>query len=158
MISQADINLGAVLTLHVFFFQITLQTWALYERGELEQIVDTSLNDDFDAEEACKYLKVGLLCTQDNPKLRPAMSAVVMMLIGEKDVSEQIMKPGLISDFMDLKIKHQKVSEDFMDQKIKHQKMSVNMFPASTSLEASTVSSMTTTNMSVTFTSTADHA
>ncbi|CAD5187790.1 unnamed protein product [Musa acuminata subsp. malaccensis] len=134
------------------------RTWALYERGELEQIVDTSLNDDFDAEEACKYLKVGLLCTQDNPKLRPAMSAVVMMLIGEKDVSEQIMKPGLISDFMDLKIKHQKVSEDFMDQKIKHQKMSVNMFPASTSLEASTVSSMMTTNMSVTFTSTADHA
>ncbi|RWW31496.1 hypothetical protein BHE74_00004971 [Ensete ventricosum] len=77
------------------------------------------------------------------------MSSVVMMLIGEKDVSEQITKPGLISDFMDLKIKHQKASEDFMDQKIKHQRMSANMFPASsTSLEVSTMSSMMTTNMS----------
>lgn len=84
-----------------------LQTWNLYERGELVLLVDMSLNGDFDAEEACKYLKIGLLCTQDSPKLRPSMSTVVKMLTGEISIEDRkIMKPGLISDFMDLKVKN----------------------------------------------------
>ncbi|KAL7217575.1 hypothetical protein ACSBR2_010934 [Camellia fascicularis] len=82
------------------------RTWELHERRELVGLVDTSLNGDFDAEEACRYLKIGLLCTQDAPKLRPSMSTVVKMLIGKVDINENEMtKPGLISDFMDLKIK-----------------------------------------------------
>ncbi|KAJ9672910.1 hypothetical protein PVL29_026245 [Vitis rotundifolia] len=82
------------------------RTWELYERKELVGLVDESLNGDFDAEEACRFLKIGLLCTQDTPKLRPSMSSVVKMLIGEMDVdSRAITKPGLISDFMDLKIR-----------------------------------------------------
>lgn len=84
-----------------------LQTWNLYERGELVLLVDLSLNGDFDAEEACKYLKIGLLCTQDSPKLRPSMSTVVKMLTGEMSIEDRkITKPGLISDFMDLKVKN----------------------------------------------------
>ncbi|RVW78459.1 Cold-responsive protein kinase 1 [Vitis vinifera] len=74
-------------------------TWELYERKELVGLVDESLNGAFDAEEACRFLKIGLLCTQDTPKLRPSMSSVVKMLIGEMDVdSRAITKPGLISD------------------------------------------------------------
>lgn len=70
------------------------------------ELVDTAMYGDFDAEEACKYLKIGLLCTQDNPKLRPIMSTVVKMLSGELEINEdKITKPGLISDFMDLKIR-----------------------------------------------------
>lgn len=85
---------------------LLLQTWDLYERRELILLVDTSLNGDFDAEEACTFLKVGLLCTQDTPKLRPSMSTVVKMLMGEKDIDDdKITKPGLISDFMDLKVR-----------------------------------------------------
>ncbi|GMP51846.1 hypothetical protein CsSME_00017916 [Camellia sinensis var. sinensis] len=81
-------------------------TWELHERRELVGLVDTSLNGYFDAEEACRYLKIGLLCTQDAPKLRPSMSTVVNMLIGKVDINENEMtKPALISDFMDLKIK-----------------------------------------------------
>lgn len=84
-----------------------LQTWNLYEQGELVLLVDTSLNGDFDAEMACKYLKIGLLCTQDSPKLRPSMSTVVKMLTGEMSVEDRkISKPGLISDFMDLKVRN----------------------------------------------------
>lgn len=83
------------------------RTWNLYERGELVLLVDLSLNGDFDAEEACKYLKIGLLCTQDSPKLRPSMSTVVKMLTGEMSIEDRkITKPGLISDFMDLKVKN----------------------------------------------------
>ncbi|XP_014491986.1 cold-responsive protein kinase 1 [Vigna radiata var. radiata] len=88
-------------------------TWELYQRRELVALVDASLEGHFDAEEACKFLKVGLLCTQDTSKLRPPMSSVVKMLTGEMDIDEsKITKPGLISDFMDLKIRGDKKDGD----------------------------------------------
>lgn len=65
------------------------------------------MNGEFDAEQACRFLKIGLLCTQDSPKLRPSMSTVVKMLSGEIDIDDnKITKPGLISDFMDLKVRN----------------------------------------------------
>lgn len=83
------------------------RTWLLHERKELVGLVDTSLNGDFDPEQACKFLKIGLLCTQDAPKLRPSMSTVVKMLTGIIDIDDsKITKPGLISDFMDLKVRN----------------------------------------------------
>lgn len=78
-----------------------LQAWVLHEKGELLRLVDTSLNENFDVEEATGFLKISLLCTQDMPKLRPSMSTVVRMLLGEIDVNdEEISKPGLLSDLM----------------------------------------------------------
>ncbi|GAV78673.1 Pkinase domain-containing protein [Cephalotus follicularis] len=88
------------------------RTWDLYERRELIALVDTAMNGDFDAEEACRFLKIGLLCTQDTPKLRPSMSTVIKMLTGKKEVDDNhIARPGLISDFMDLKIRGTQKSE-----------------------------------------------
>ncbi|XP_054814649.1 cold-responsive protein kinase 1-like isoform X2 [Prosopis cineraria] len=82
------------------------RTWRYYQQRILVGLVDTSLNGEFDAEEACKFLKVGLLCTQEVPKLRPPMSSVVKMLTGKMDVDDsKITEPGLISDLMDLKVK-----------------------------------------------------
>ncbi|KAK1279646.1 putative LRR receptor-like serine/threonine-protein kinase [Acorus gramineus] len=93
---------------------LALQTWSLHERKELVLLVDTSLNGDFDAEEACRFLKIGLLCTQDSPKLRPSMSTILRLLTGEKTIDDQnITKPGLISDFMDLKVRSQEKAEKF---------------------------------------------
>lgn len=81
------------------------KAWKLHERGELAQLADASLDGDCDVEEVCKYLKVGLLCTQDIPKLRPAMTTVVKMLTGEIDVNaEKISRPGLLSEFMGIKV------------------------------------------------------
>ncbi|XP_051135023.1 cold-responsive protein kinase 1-like [Andrographis paniculata] len=79
------------------------RTWKLYEKKETVMLVDSSLDGDFDAEQACRFLKIGLLCTQDAPKLRPSMPTVVRMLTGDKDVDKiMVSRPGLISDFMDL--------------------------------------------------------
>lgn len=92
---------------------LILQTWALYEQNELWKIVDSFLTDDLDIEEACKFLKVGLLCTQDAAKLRPTMPDVIKMLTGEKDVeSEKLTKPGLINDFMELKVRSRKNGDE----------------------------------------------
>lgn len=92
---------------------LLLQTWALYEHGKLARIIDTSLNDDLDAEEACKILKIGLLCTQDAAKSRPTMSTVIKMMTGEKDIdSEEITRPAVINDFMELKVRSQRKAEE----------------------------------------------
>ena len=75
----------------------------MYGQGELAELVDAFLTVDLDLDEACKFLKIALLCTQDMPKLRPAMSSVVEMLTGESDWDENkvITKPGLFNEFMD---------------------------------------------------------
>ncbi|XWS16900.1 hypothetical protein CRYUN_Cryun33cG0021200 [Craigia yunnanensis] len=80
------------------------RVWDLYERGQLMELVDTSLNRDYNDEEAQNFLKIGLLCSQDMPKLRPPMSEVVKMLMGEEAVDGQkISRPGMLSEFMNLR-------------------------------------------------------
>ncbi|OEL15371.1 putative LRR receptor-like serine/threonine-protein kinase [Dichanthelium oligosanthes] len=75
------------------------RTWTHYEQGKLEEIIDVDLGDDLDVEEACRFLKVGLLCTQDAMKLRPNMTNVIHMLTGEKGVSmDRVTKPAVIGD------------------------------------------------------------
>ncbi|XP_039794888.1 cold-responsive protein kinase 1-like isoform X2 [Panicum virgatum] len=87
--------------------QILLEkTWIYYEQGDLKKIIDSSLGDDLDVAQACRFLKIGLLCTQDVTRHRPDMSKVIAMLTGETDVeSEKISKPAIISDFMHLKVR-----------------------------------------------------
>ncbi|KAA8523471.1 hypothetical protein F0562_009894 [Nyssa sinensis] len=123
------------------------RTWELYERKELVGLVDTALNGDFDAEQACGFLKIGLLCTQDTPKLRPSMSTVVKMLTGEVDIdNNKITKPGLISDFLDLKVRSTpEIKPDINTT-------SYNMSTGSDNLDNSTLSSGTSSRATATFT------
>lgn len=75
------------------------RAWRLYEQRKLVDLVDTSLEGEFNATEASRYLKIGLLCTQDFPKDRPTMSTVAKMLKGEMDVNEmKISKPGAVKE------------------------------------------------------------
>ncbi|RLM61343.1 putative serine/threonine-protein kinase [Panicum miliaceum] len=74
-------------------------TWTHYEQGKLEEIIDIGLGDDLDVEEACRFLKIGLLCTQDAMKVRPNMTSIIHMLTGEKSVSmDRVTKPAVIGD------------------------------------------------------------
>ncbi|KAK1284275.1 putative LRR receptor-like serine/threonine-protein kinase [Acorus calamus] len=121
------------------------RTWSLHERNELVLLVDTSLNGEFDAEEACRFLKIGLLCTQDSPKLRPSMSTVMRYLTGEKSIELKITKPGLISDLMDLKVRSQK--------KAKKSNTTISTMNTASALNSSSASSANnTTYGSLTFT------
>uniref|UniRef100_A0A0E0LS80 Protein kinase domain-containing protein n=1 Tax=Oryza punctata TaxID=4537 RepID=A0A0E0LS80_ORYPU len=89
------------------------RTWTSYEQGHLEEIIDADIEDDVVVEEACRFLKVGLLCTQDAMKLRPNMINIVQMLTGEKDVSTQrITKPSVVGDLGDLKGHNQQRPSD----------------------------------------------
>uniref|UniRef100_A0A804PVF1 Protein kinase domain-containing protein n=1 Tax=Zea mays TaxID=4577 RepID=A0A804PVF1_MAIZE len=119
--------------------QILLEkTWRYYGRGNLEKIIDSSLGDDLDVDEACRFLKIGLLCTQDGTKRRPGMSAVVAMLRGEADVdTETISKPDVIRDFGDLKLRSRATSSTLL---------------TSIMARSSPLSSEETTRTSITFT------
>ncbi|XP_015965072.1 cysteine-rich receptor-like protein kinase 3 [Arachis duranensis] len=67
------------------------EVWSLYETKKLCEIVDLSLEGNYPAEEACKLLKIGLLCAQASPELRPSMSQVVKMI--KDNNQEQISEP-----------------------------------------------------------------
>jgi len=70
----------------------------------MERLVDAFLDGDFNIEEAVRFCKIGLLCTQDSPQLRPSMSTVLKMLLGEKDLNEEnVTKPGMIFEFVEAK-------------------------------------------------------
>ncbi|KAL4555112.1 hypothetical protein LXL04_037723 [Taraxacum kok-saghyz] len=81
------------------------RVWELYSEGEIERLVDPSIrNDDVDIDEACRYLKIGLLCTQSLLKKRPSMSNVMKMLNGEIDLDEKdLSDPWMISELTDFK-------------------------------------------------------
>ncbi|KAJ9562925.1 hypothetical protein OSB04_008085 [Centaurea solstitialis] len=69
------------------------RVWELYREGELKRMVDPSIGKDVDMDEACLYLKIGLLCIQSLQRNRPSMSNVIKMLndemsIDEKDLSD----------------------------------------------------------------------
>ncbi|PPD70595.1 hypothetical protein GOBAR_DD32519 [Gossypium barbadense] len=85
------------------------RAWDLHDQKQLAELVDVSMGGDYNNEEAHKFLKVSLLCTQDVPKQRPSMSKVVKMLAGEEPVDEQnISRPRLLSEFMNLRAHKEK--------------------------------------------------
>ncbi|VFQ58825.1 unnamed protein product [Cuscuta campestris] len=69
---------------------VCLLDWArvVRRKGNLMDIVDSSLGSNFNKEEAIRMIKVALLCTNSSPVLRPSMSAVVSMLEGRADIRE----------------------------------------------------------------------
>ncbi|KAM3223667.1 hypothetical protein ACQJBY_057183 [Aegilops geniculata] len=123
---------------------LLVKTWEYYDQGQLDKIIDSSLGDDLDVDEACRFLKVGLLCTKNITKRRPDMSTVTRMLRGEKDVeSQEITKPDVIQDFRDLKPRSKATSSSLLTSVV-----------AQTSPSSSSMGN--TTRASTTFTATSD--
>ncbi|XP_028772711.1 probable LRR receptor-like serine/threonine-protein kinase At1g53430 isoform X2 [Neltuma alba] len=61
-----------------------LRDWAhqLRDGGNLMDLVDPKLGEDFNREEIMTMIDVALQCTENNPKLRPTMSKVLSILEG----------------------------------------------------------------------------
>ncbi|GKV44293.1 hypothetical protein SLEP1_g51485 [Rubroshorea leprosula] len=72
--------------------------WTLYESNESLGLVDPTLVK-FDENEALRMIRVGLLCTQASPMMRPPMSRVVAMLAGDIEVSPVASKPSYLTDW-----------------------------------------------------------
>ncbi|KAK8939793.1 Cysteine-rich receptor-like protein kinase 42 [Platanthera guangdongensis] len=72
------------------------QVWQHYNSETLIRLLDPDLQGKCTDEEALKLFRVGLLCVQASPMLRPAMWKVVAMLMGaEKDLPAPTQPPFL---------------------------------------------------------------
>ncbi|KAK7313127.1 hypothetical protein VNO77_37559 [Canavalia gladiata] len=127
------------------------RAWELYEREELERLVDAFLDGDFNIEEAARFCKIGLLCTQDSPQFRPSMSTVLGMLLGEKDVNEENMtKPNIIFEFMEAKDEGKRKGKAEVD--------STSLFAGSGKQEESSTSGTVSSYPTMTFTAIYDRS
>ncbi|CAN6462217.1 unnamed protein product [Victoria cruziana] len=78
--------------------------WTLHKAGRLFGLVDPKLTGQ-NCEEAVWFMKIGLLCVQKIPSLRPKMSAVVNMILNENGSADvQISEPGFIADVDAIKV------------------------------------------------------
>ncbi|XP_057842052.1 cold-responsive protein kinase 1 isoform X2 [Cryptomeria japonica] len=112
---KADVYSFGVLLLEIISGRVNINTtlpveekillkmaWRLYEENRLLELVDTRL-EKYSEEEALRFIKVALLCTQAAPKNRPIMSQVVKMLSeGHTFTEKSISRPAFMS--ADLKI------------------------------------------------------
>lgn len=62
----------------------------LKEEGNIMDLVDERLGEDFEKEEVMVMINVALLCTHVSPMHRPTMSSVVSMLEGNSVVEEVV--------------------------------------------------------------------
>ncbi|KAI4328200.1 hypothetical protein L6164_020574 [Bauhinia variegata] len=76
---------------------ILQMVWSLYRSDKLCDIVDPTLEGNYQAEEACRLLKIGLLCAQASAELRPSMSAVVKMITSNDEIPQPTQPPFLVS-------------------------------------------------------------
>ncbi|XLT70201.1 hypothetical protein HN873_026640, partial [Arachis hypogaea] len=58
--------------------------WKLWNEERTLELVDESLRDSVNEDEALRCIQIGLLCVQERPEHRPNMSSVVRMLDDDK--------------------------------------------------------------------------
>ncbi|XP_020571387.1 putative serine/threonine-protein kinase isoform X2 [Phalaenopsis equestris] len=68
--------------------------WMLYTRKETMDMLDPALRSTADAAQVAMCVHIGLLCTQANPKLRPDMRRVVVLLSKKPSTLKEPIKPG----------------------------------------------------------------
>ncbi|CAK9222696.1 unnamed protein product, partial [Sphagnum troendelagicum] len=72
--------------------------WNCYENGELLEVVDSKLGENFNAEQMTKVLLLGLLCSHPDPNARPPMGYVRQVLVGNASLPPlPLAKPTYIS-------------------------------------------------------------
>ncbi|XP_074587183.1 cysteine-rich receptor-like protein kinase 43 isoform X2 [Curcuma longa] len=69
--------------------------WKLYNQGRSVELLDPALKPTADEEQVALCVEVGLLCTQSDPKLRPDMKRVVVVLSKKRTALEEPMMPGV---------------------------------------------------------------
>ncbi|GMY38149.1 probable LRR receptor-like serine/threonine-protein kinase At1g56130 [Fagus crenata] len=72
--------------------------WTLHENNQSLRLVDPTLTE-FDEGEAARVIAISFLCTQASPMMRPSMSRVVAMLVGDIEVGIVTSKPSYLSDW-----------------------------------------------------------
>jgi hypothetical protein len=62
---------------------LSFQAWRMWKEGRTLEFLDQSITDTSNVREVVRCIQIGLLCVQEQPRHRPTMSAVTMMLGSE---------------------------------------------------------------------------
>jgi hypothetical protein len=65
-----------------------LQAGVLHDKGRILDLVDKKLASSYDRKQALTVLLLAMKCVNLSPTLRPKMSEVVSVLVGEKRMDE----------------------------------------------------------------------
>jgi hypothetical protein len=74
---------------------IIFQSWLLWKEGRSVDLLDQLLGGSFDYSEVLRCIQVALLCVEVQPRNRPLMSSVVMMLASENATLPEPNEPGV---------------------------------------------------------------
>lgn len=74
---------------------ILFQAWRLHTKKQTMDMLDPALRSTEDAKQVAMCVHLGLLCTQADPKLRPDMRRVVVILSKKPGPLEEPVKPGV---------------------------------------------------------------
>ncbi|XP_078179799.1 protein kinase superfamily protein isoform X2 [Carex rostrata] len=69
--------------------------WRLYKKGQSDQMLDPALKDGAVPNQVAVCVQIGLLCTQADPKVRPDMKRVVVILSKKPSHLEEPSRPGV---------------------------------------------------------------
>ncbi|PIN17078.1 Serine/threonine protein kinase [Handroanthus impetiginosus] len=72
--------------------------WNKWKEGRILDMVDERMEGDFDHNEVLIVLKLGLICSSNEPLARPSMRHVVSYLEGEAEIQEVVKAPGAGAD------------------------------------------------------------
>ncbi|KAH7867354.1 hypothetical protein Vadar_032438 [Vaccinium darrowii] len=68
--------------------------WDMWQEGDVFGVVDPNLKGAFDEIEVSMVLKLGLMCSNEVPMVRPSMRQVVRYLDGEAPLPDDLRPPG----------------------------------------------------------------
>ncbi|KAK3165648.1 hypothetical protein QOZ80_1AG0035980 [Eleusine coracana subsp. coracana] len=69
--------------------------WMLWKEGRIMELLDEEITGSFHHNKALRCIQVALLCIEAQPRNRPLMSSVVMMLASENVVLSEPIEPGV---------------------------------------------------------------
>jgi hypothetical protein len=70
-----------------------MEVWEHWNTGTIMEIMDSSMRGNAPGDQMLKCIHIGLLCVQDNPADRPAMSKVNVMLSSSTVSLQAPLKP-----------------------------------------------------------------
>jgi hypothetical protein len=71
------------------------QAWRLYKKGRSLELLDPALKSTAVPEQVELCVRIGLLCVQADPRLRPDMKRVVIILSKKQSTLEEPTRPGV---------------------------------------------------------------
>lgn len=72
-----------------------MQAWRLYKKGRSLELLDPAVKSSAVPEQVELCVRIGLLCVQADPRLRPDMKRVVIILSKKQSTLEEPTRPGV---------------------------------------------------------------